>query len=279
VINPYPLIGAVAFFLIAGIPGARAAETLGGVLTTFDPYGGSDAPAVSEKKAFRDLQPFLFLSSSYTFTYRTGFKGTGAHEENHAWNFGLTYSLRSFLFVGVSAPVLHVQFIVPKEDSKYSSFEGTGFGDLATYVGAELPWFPVTITGMLMWPTGNREKWLGTGEYSGGLLADVRRTFRSVDIKVGGYYFLVGDPPGVSLPNTNGASVGVGVRAATRLNLGATAGWSYVTLITYENEHVFNANIRARFTVAPWLSASVVVTSEYYPVKSLASNWTFVFFL
>ncbi|MDJ0765766.1 MAG: hypothetical protein QNJ97_22470 [Myxococcota bacterium] len=262
---------------------ARGGLETGQPLTTFDPYGDGQVEVVQETAAVDDLVPMWTLVAGYTFTHRKDLIAVNPEngseyvirngiEQQHLWRFGVDFRPLSLLFVGASLPVMRSSF------ERYSTvlFEATGLGDVATYVGTELPWFPLTLTAMLMWPTGDFEKGMGTGEFSGGLLADLRWQLGIVDTKLSGFYFLVKDPkprddPEVSvqkLPNTYGASISAGIQVLPWLRTRVGFDWSYSTLITGHSVHVFKPSVWITWRLISRLHAVTGYGIEVSPTQA-----------
>ncbi len=275
--------------------------TLAGVIapgdsvSTFDPYGYGDVEVSSEVDAVDDLRPKWMLSLGYTYTYRQNFPNApNAVEQMSMWNVGVNFMPWTFLFAGVSLPAALSKreggtinvYSVDGTEVSVRPYDWTGgLADLTTYLGSELPWVPLTITGMLMWPTGDIEKGMGTGEFSGGFTADLSLTFGKVRTKVGGYYFFLKNPTvrlddenkEMDLPNTFGASVLASMRVGkTRMGLGFK--WSYRTLVTWESVHVLEPTYKLVWPVNDWFAAVVNANVEVYPtfafVPTLALVWS-----
>ncbi len=284
----------------------------GEVLTTFDPYGDSEGELISESDALDDLIPKLMMSLSYGYTYRTGFDGHNivwATEQMHMWTAGVHYSPWPFLFVGAAVPTAVSKFdgvqrsLLIEEGQDGFDVDNTepmprydwtgGFGDIVTYVGSELPWIPLTLTGLVMWPTGDIEKGMGTGEFSFGITADLSFRFGKVSTKLGGFYFYLRNPTVklvtessdgstttetdvvLNLPDSFGASVSASV-PVSKLRLGVGFKWSRRTLITWDTVHVLEPSARVIWPVTPWFATVLNTSVEVYPVFALVPTLTMV---
>ncbi len=236
--------------------------------TTFDPFAEADDDVVSEVQALKKRSAKLFLSARYGFTHRTGFPSATGTESTHIWTLGVDYRPFEALFAGVRVPIMKEQY----REGDDLLLDEAGLSDLATYVGVQLPWFPLSLMGMLLWPTGSYEKGLGTGEFSGGLIADLSWTLGVVDMALGGYYLLIRDPEDVELPDSYGASFDAGVRLRKWLRLQAGFAWSFVTLITLDDVHQLAANTRLTWRLAPRFSLVTGVEVEFHPVTAVAPS-------
>ncbi len=303
--SPMRWLAGLLLPLLMMVCGAAATEVIepGKSLSTFDPYGDTDVDISSEKEAVAELRPQVMLSLGYTYTYRSGFESElaqSATEQMHMWTVGATYMPFSFLFGGVALPLAVSRFegttsrVSPDNTiDSLPEFDWTGgMGDLATYLGSELPWIPLTLTALLMWPTGDIEKGMGTGEYSAGLTADVSWQFGRINTKIGGFYFLLKDPEVTRiteqpdgtivesqvrqrLPNSYGASLAATMPVAT-LRLGVGFRWSYRMLITWDTAHVLEPSVKVVWPVTKWFATVLNAGMEVYPTFALTPNLTLV---
>ena len=254
------ILASVALLTAAARPAMAQEEDT--AVYTVDPFEDTDDPVVSEEEAVAEETPSLVLIAGYGYTHRKGFSSSPASEEVHSWSLGAEYRLSGRYFAG---------FSVPYESESFEEFDARGLADISTYAGADLPCLPVTLSALLMLPTGEYEQGLGTGELSGGLSLELPWTVGVVDGKLGGYYLLVGDPEGEDLPDSYGAGLRAGLRPASWMRLGMGVDWSYTSLITREEVHLWQASARLalnpieRLLVVPGLAVELHPTTAFSP--------------
>ncbi|MCL4504368.1 MAG: DUF3187 family protein [Deltaproteobacteria bacterium] len=137
-----------------------------------------------------------------------------------------------------------------------------GLGDLtasANYIFVEeTPDFPaLSVYGAVKFPTADRSRALGTGEFDGGGGLAFRKNFdRNIVYGYAGYTVL-GDPPGVSLNNFFSSGVG------------------YARWVTASFKPYLEANFATRITSVSKQYLSATLGLEYFFTKRISGNLYF----
>ncbi len=245
-------------------------------IQTFDPYDGSGMEdKISDESRIFPPTRHIDITSGLIYTSRSGFEDKEMNESSYYSYISLAYKFTERISAGITVPYMFVRF-----EDHYRVVYENGPADIQTYASYNLPRsLPLfcTTTFTVQWPTGNYDRYLGTGEFSFGFSLGIYKYFSIVYAGINGSYFINNNPPDVDIPDTKMVGFTAGMNFNNNLSSDLTFDLYNTSLIN--RKEVIARQIKGSL-VYSWndlFSTSLTFTYEFYPTTAYIPGFALSF--